>query len=95
MHCSHAEYSSLFGRRRQLKKKEQPTHAMEGRHDQDALASERMRGVHDTLLAECLHGPRLSVLAALVLWRRAYKHLVMPPPRCLDVSCMYLIRIDH
>jgi hypothetical protein len=38
---------------------------MEGQHDQDALASERMRGVHDTLLAECLHGPRLSVLAAL------------------------------
>lgn len=56
---------------------------MEGRHDQDALASERMRGVHDTLLAECLHGPRLSVLAAFSLLATC-----MPPnaaaQNCLD-----------
>lgn len=63
---------------------------MEGQHDQDALASERMRGVHDTLLAECLHGPRLSVLAALVCWRRAY-HL-LPPPR---TALMCLIPVDR
>lgn len=30
---------------------------MQQKKDQDALANERMRGVHDTLLAECLHGP--------------------------------------
>lgn len=30
--------------------------------DKDSLANERMRGVHDTLLAECLHGPAHSVL---------------------------------